>query len=96
MARQGNEPQRGWYDEIMRGQYYDELIPAYEALQEEMAANSSSFFLICVRRLALLFTTLQALVRRAGPPPAAHRATSWRPSRTLDATEQIRVTNQLG
>jgi hypothetical protein len=30
---------RGWYDEIMRGQLYDVLIPAYEALQERMVAD---------------------------------------------------------
>jgi hypothetical protein len=86
MARQGNGPQRGWYDEIMRGQYYDEIIPAYEALQEQMIADSSSLFTIC---LSLLFTTLRALMRCAVRLPAAHLPPTQGISGTRDATETI-------
>ena len=42
MAYRSNDQQGGWYDEIMRGQYYDELIPAFEALQERMLADHPS------------------------------------------------------
>jgi hypothetical protein len=61
MAGQDNEPQRGWYDEIMQSQYYDELIPAYQALQGQMAASSSSLFLICARSLSSLGSVVRAL-----------------------------------
>jgi hypothetical protein len=69
MPGQGGYPQRGWYDEIMQGQYYDEIIPAYEAQQEQMAASGSSLFLLCLRGLSFLCTTLLARVRREGRPP---------------------------
>jgi hypothetical protein len=76
MARQSNDPRRGWYDEIMRSQYYDELIPAYEALQEQMAARSCSLFMICVRGISYLFTILLSLVWRAGRLPVLVSETS--------------------
>jgi hypothetical protein len=95
MVRQNNDQQWGWYDEIMRGQYYDELIPAYEALQEQMVASSRSLFMICARGLFFLVTTLPALVRRAGPLPAAHLTPTQGLSRTRDATEQLRLEQQL-
>jgi hypothetical protein len=47
----------------MRSQYYDELIPAYEALQEELEVNSSSLFLICLRGIFSLGTVLLTLAR---------------------------------
>jgi hypothetical protein len=65
MTRQINDPRRGWYDEIMLDQYYDELIPAYESQQARMAANSS-LFMICVRGIIRLLTILRAEVRRDG------------------------------
>jgi hypothetical protein len=65
MASQSHNQQWGWYDEIMRGQYYDEIIPAYEALQEQMAASSSSLFLICARGLSSLTGAFLAWVRHA-------------------------------
>jgi hypothetical protein len=62
MAGQGNVPQRGWYDEIMRRQYYDELIPAYEALQEQICADYD-LSPVCMG-LAKACTRLPRLVRR--------------------------------
>jgi hypothetical protein len=39
MAGGDDDTPLGWYDEVMRGQLYDELIPAYAALQARMVAD---------------------------------------------------------
>jgi len=83
MARQSNDPQRGWYDEIMRGQYDDELIPAYEALQAQMADNSN-LCTICVRGLASLVATVWALARHAHRLPSLREAARVREVRRRD------------
>jgi hypothetical protein len=65
MVRQALDTPRSWYDEIARRQYYDELIPAYEGLQDQMAGGGSAF-MACARGLAALFNGLLGLARRRG------------------------------
>jgi hypothetical protein len=77
MVPQSNDPQRSWYDAIMRSQYYDELIPAYEALQERIGADYD-VSPVC-GGLVKGGTRLLRLARRsvAGFWQRAHRAGAW-------------------
>jgi hypothetical protein len=62
MTRQTYDAQGGWYEAIVRRQYYDDLLPSFEAQQDQMMSYDSAF-LICVRCVGNLFGHLVALAR---------------------------------
>ena len=48
MTRLSTDHPGGWYDELLRNQYYDELIPAVEELQERMRADQDVSPMACM------------------------------------------------
>jgi hypothetical protein len=62
MTRQTDDAHGGWYEAIVRRQYYDELLPSFEAQQNQMTSYDSAF-LICAHCVGGLFGHLVALAR---------------------------------